>query len=383
MPAVISVENVSKRFVLHHHRARSFQDALVNLVHQRNGTAEEFWALRDVSFEVNHGETLGIIGENGSGKSTILKLVTNILKPTSGKVSVTGRISALIEVGAGFHPDLTGRENIYLNGAILGLDRKEMDRRFDEIVAFSELERFIDTPVKHYSSGMYVRLGFSVATSVEPDVLIIDEVLAVGDEVFQRKCLDRITDFRRRGKTIIFVSHGLTAVEFLCDRVVWIHHGVVQRQGAAVPVIRSYMAEMQRHDEEIREIENHAAAEHETRAAAPVLQDARSGEIQDVQLLSGDYRETYTYRTGEKMIARLAIRPRDPRGTYAVGVELRRNDGLLVFKSSRKCRGPWPVGFDGIPYLDVEFEALPLLAGTYDITPSFQAIDSAALPANP
>lgn len=242
MGAAVRLEHVSKRFILHHEKARSFQDALVNFFHRRNGSREEFWALKDVSFEVRRGEMLGIIGQNGSGKSTILKLITRILEPTAGRIAVDGKVSALIELGAGFHPDLTGRENIYLNGSILGLSRKEMNRKFDQIVAFSELERFIDTPVKHYSSGMYMRLGFSVAIHVEPDTLIIDEVLAVGDEAFQQKCLDKIEGFRRAGGTIVFVSHAMEQVERLCDRVVWLDQGQVREIGAPGAVIDAYAA---------------------------------------------------------------------------------------------------------------------------------------------
>lgn len=239
--SAVTLDRVSKRFVLHHQKSRSFQEALVNLVHRHNGTKEEFWALRDVSFTVGRGESWGIIGQNGSGKSTILKLITRILEPTSGQISVNGKVSALIELGAGFHPDLTGRENIYLNGSILGISRKDMNRRFDDIVAFSELERFIDTPVRHYSSGMYARLGFSVAVSVEPDILIIDEVLAVGDESFQRKCFDRIEHFQRLGKTIIFVSHSMDVVRSLCDKALYLAQGEVQAQGAIQQVVDRYL----------------------------------------------------------------------------------------------------------------------------------------------
>ncbi len=241
MSAAVVLDKVSKRFILHHQKPRSFQEALVNLFHRRNGTKEEFWALRDVSFEVLEGESLGIIGRNGSGKSTILKLITRILEPTAGRISVSGRVSALIELGAGFHPDLTGRENIYLNGSILGLSRKEMNRKFDEIVAFSELERFLDTPVRHYSSGMYARLGFSVAINVDPDILIIDEVLAVGDEAFQRKCLDKIEGFRRQGRTVILVTHDLSAVSRLCDRAIWLAEGRIVGEDAPSSVIPAYM----------------------------------------------------------------------------------------------------------------------------------------------
>ncbi len=249
--AAVCFANVSKRFILHHERPRSFQEWVIQMVQRGRGAVEQgsrdphspaplllrsggepFWALRDVSFTVEPGEMLGIIGENGAGKSTVLKLISRILEPTTGRVAVQGRVSALIELGAGFHPDLTGRENIYLNGSILGLSKREMDRQFAAIVDFAELERFIDTPVKHYSSGMYARLGFAVAIHVHPDVLLIDEVLAVGDEAFQKKCLERIAAIKAQGKAIILVTHDLDAVDALCDRVLWLGDGVVQAQGA-------------------------------------------------------------------------------------------------------------------------------------------------------
>jgi len=219
---VIKFSHVSKRFTLHHERPRSFQDMVVTLFGLRRASKrgvampgpvdEEFWALRDANFSIYSGEAVGIIGENGSGKSTTLKLITRILVPTSGGVSVRGKVSALLELGTGFHPELTGRENIYLNGSLLGIPRREMNKRYEAIVEFAELEEFIDTPIKHYSSGMVMRLGFAVAINVDPDILITDEVLAVGDESFQRKCLDYIATLRRRGVTIIFVSHALDAV---------------------------------------------------------------------------------------------------------------------------------------------------------------------------
>ncbi|MDA8218119.1 MAG: ABC transporter ATP-binding protein, partial [Dehalococcoidales bacterium] len=240
----IKLEGVSKRFILHHERSRSFQEALVNLFRRRNGSREEFWALKNVSFEVRRGETLGLIGHNGSGKSTVLKLITRILEPTTGSIAVGGKVSALIEVGAGFHPDLTGRENVYLNGSILGIGRREMNSKLEEIIAFSELERFIDTPVKHYSSGMYARLGFSVAISVDPDILIVDEVLAVGDQSFQQKCIDRINHFRRIGKTMLFVSHSLPTVEKVCDRVIWLDHGLIMAEGAPRGITAQYASAM-------------------------------------------------------------------------------------------------------------------------------------------
>jgi lipopolysaccharide transport system ATP-binding protein len=208
----------------------------------------EFWAVRDVSFEVQRGEAFGVIGPNGAGKSTILKLLTGIMRPTQGTLAIQGRLSALIEVSAGFHPELTGRENIYLNGTIIGMTRREIAARFDEIVAFSGLEEFIDTPVKRYSSGMFARLGFSVAAHVDPDILIVDEVLSVGDYVFQRKCIDRMNAIIQRGATVIFVSHNLRAVADLCDRALLLDHGQAVALGPTDEVIRAYLerAEAQR-----------------------------------------------------------------------------------------------------------------------------------------
>ena len=236
----IIFDNVSKRFIIHHERNRSFQDVVVNLFRSK-GTREEFWALRNVSFVVRQGETVGIIGENGSGKSTTLKLISRIIEPTAGKVAINGTLSSLLELGAGFHPELNGRENVFLNGSLLGFSRREMRGKFDEIVAFSELERFIDVPVKHYSSGMYMRLAFGIAINVDPDILLIDEVLAVGDTAFQDKCLQKIRDFRRQGKTILFVSHALETVQNICDRAIWLDHGSIKAAGESKQVVSEYM----------------------------------------------------------------------------------------------------------------------------------------------
>ena len=229
-PAV-AFEGVSKRFMLRHQRPRSFQEALIALAQRRNGSREEFWALRDITFSVAPGETLGIMGPNGSGKSTILKLVAGIIQPTQGVVTVNGRVAALLELGAGFHPDLTGRENIYLNGALLGYRRKEVQRVFDDIVAFAELAQFLDTPVRHYSSGMYLRLGFAVAVHLAPEILLVDEALAVGDAAFQQKCLERMRRFQREGRTILFVSHDVGLVRGFCHRFLVLDKGQQAAQG--------------------------------------------------------------------------------------------------------------------------------------------------------
>jgi len=227
-PVIARVDDVSKRFIIR--KEKSVKERLVNF-RASNRHKDDFWALHGVSLDLELGSTVGLIGHNGSGKSTLLKTIGGILQPTSGQITRRGKLAALLELGAGFHPDLTGRDNVYLNAAILGLTRKETDRHFDAIVAFSGIEDFIDTQVKFYSSGMYVRLAFSVAVHVDPDLLLVDEVLAVGDEPFQRKCLEKIAEFQRDGRSIVLVSHALAQVRSLCDRVVVLDHGVVTHDG--------------------------------------------------------------------------------------------------------------------------------------------------------
>lgn len=233
----VSVKNVTKRYRIHYEKNPSLKETIIHL---RRTKFIEFLALDDISFDVRRGETLGIIGPNGSGKSTMLKLISRILKPTKGEVIVNGTISALLELGAGFHPDLTGRENIFINAAILGMKRRDVEKKFSEIVAFSELEKFIDMPVKNYSSGMYMRLGFSVAINVNPDILLVDEVLAVGDQAFQAKCYKVIYDFIKQGKTIIIVSHDLGTIQDLCNRVIFLKNGRIEQIGGPVAVVNSY-----------------------------------------------------------------------------------------------------------------------------------------------
>jgi lipopolysaccharide transport system ATP-binding protein len=241
MSAAISFDDVSKRFVLRHERAYTVLESMIGLVKPTRRRTEEFWALRDVSFEIVAGETFGIIGPNGAGKSTVLKLMARILEPTSGEVTVRGRISPLLELGAGFHPELTGRENVYLNAALFGVSQAEAQDRYDQIVEFSELRDFIDAPLKHYSSGMYMRLGFAVAANIIPDVLLVDEVLAVGDEAFQKKCLSKIEEFRREGRTIVFVSHDLPTVRRICHQALWLDRGQVRATGPSEQVVDDYL----------------------------------------------------------------------------------------------------------------------------------------------
>lgn len=244
----VEIQNVKKVFRLWHGRSNSLKSMMLSFRRQK---PEELHALKGVSLSVKRGETLAVIGSNGSGKSTMLGIIGRIYKPTSGKVIVHGRVSALLELGAGFHPELTGIENIYLNGAILGIRTRDMKEKIDEIVRFSELEKFIDSPIKSYSKGMVMRLGFAVAVQVDPDVLLVDEVLAVGDEAFQAKCYSKIEEFQRMGKTIIFVSHDLAAVRKVASRTVWLDQGIVRAEGAVEDVVEAYMTDVSQREEDI------------------------------------------------------------------------------------------------------------------------------------
>ena len=237
----VRVNEVSKRFRLYHERNQSLKSAILR---GRTSKHEDFWALKDISFDVIEGHTHGLIGSNGSGKSTLLKCLAKIYWPTSGTIEYRGRIASLLEVGSGFHLELSGRENIYLNGSILGMSKKEIDSKFDEIVDFSGVERFLDQPVKNYSSGMYVRLGFSIAINVDPDILVVDEVLSVGDEEFQRKSFEKCLEFKKRGKTVILVTHTMSVVEDICDTATWINNGKMMQTGPAADVVKKYQSSL-------------------------------------------------------------------------------------------------------------------------------------------
>lgn len=283
MSSIISVENLSKKYIIGHQqqeRYSSLQEMLaggakkvMNKLAVRPGpetghqSHEEFWALKDVNFEIKQGDRVGIIGRNGAGKSTLLKILSRITEPTSGRVKIKGRVASLLEVGTGFHPELTGRENIYLNGAILGMSKAEIKRKFDEIVEFSEVEKFLDTPVKRYSSGMYVRLAFAVAAHLEPEILIVDEVLAVGDAQFQKKCLGKMKDAGTSGRTVIFVSHNLAAVKTLCSSAIGLDKGKIVRSGPVSGVVEEYLSrDLRSTSEQVWEIEALAPGNENVRA---------------------------------------------------------------------------------------------------------------------
>ena len=343
------------------------------------GEGETFWALRDVSFEARHGETLGLIGHNGSGKSTTLKLITRILEPTSGAVRVRGRVSALLELGSGFHPDLTGRENIFLNGSLLGFSRSDMERRVDAIIDFAELGPFIDSPVKHYSSGMYMRLGFAVATAVDPDILITDEVLAVGDEAFQRKCMERIYQHRQDGRTIVFVSHSLEAVRNLCTHAIWLDHGVVQAAGDVTTTLDAYLRWTNRKEQERLQREREEAvaaglvpaeARDETNAGDEDRLRWGSGEIEieGVDFLDRRGRPADVFETGGPLTVRIRYNAHRPIEEPVFGLAIHHESGFHINGPNTRFGGLTLGLLEGAGQIDYTIPELPLLAGGYLLT---------------
>ena len=350
-PVAVRADSVSKKFRLFKERNNSLK---ATVLRGRRVISEDFWALRDVSFEVEEGETFGLIGENGSGKSTMLKCLTRILRPNEGSVTVNGKVSALLELGAGFHPELSGRENVFLNGAILGLSQKELRRRFDEIVEFAGVGPFIDEPVKNYSSGMYVRLGFSVAINVDPDVLFVDEVLAVGDEAFQRKCNEKFAEMRGQGKTIVLVSHGLGVVQNLCHRVAWFSHGHLMEVGKPKDVIQAYTETVQPN----RKLDEHGKPRW----------GSGEGRITAVELLDGTDRPLDKLHSGERAVVRLHYELDGPIEQPVFGLSIRTLDGFEITAPKSRDVNCVPDLLDGAGHVDVTFDEVRLLPGTYDIT---------------
>ncbi len=364
MPPAIEFNNVSKRFVLHTDERKTVQERVIGLLHRRP-PGEEFWALRDVSFNVEPGQSLGLVGHNGAGKSTALKLITRILEPSSGSVHTQGRIAALLELGSGFHPELSGRENVFLYGSLMGLGRREMERKLPEIVEFAAIGAFIDTEIKHYSSGMYTRLAFAVATAVDPDILITDEVLAVGDEAFQRKCMERIYGFRRAGKTIIFVSHALETVRALCDVAVWLDHGVAKASGGASEVIDAYLAEVNRQEQE------RLAAEHGHEpdvAASPFRRGSREVEITRVQLLDAAGKEQPVFQTYAPLTIRIHYQAHTPIEAPVFGVGIHHESGIWLSGPNTAFDQLTIERVSGAGVVDYTVASLPLLAGRYNVS---------------
>jgi lipopolysaccharide transport system ATP-binding protein len=378
--SIIQFENVSKQFTLHRNRPRSFQELFLSFIRRERPALEKYWALRDVSFEIEPGEVVGIVGANGVGKSTVLKLMSRIIEPTSGQICVDGKIGALLELGAGFHPDLTGRENIYLNGSILGFNRAYMDRIFDNIVYFSEMARFIDVPVKHYSSGMYMRLAFSIAIHAEPDILLVDEVLAVGDQAFQFRCLDRIHGMKRQGVTIVLVTHSMDMVRDMCSRAIWLDDGVIQAEGAVEQVLERYTAQVLSHDQVVLEQAEDERRQDEieilTGEASPEEDDASDdepdwrwgsgeSEIVDVQFLNDAGQESRAFKTGEPFVARIHYLAHQKIEEPLFGVALHHASGFHLSGPNTGFSDYTIEAIDGRGYVDFSIPSLPLLAGTY------------------
>jgi len=343
--SVITVDQVSKRFRLYKERNQSLKSTLLQ---RRRGTFEEFWALRDVSLEVPRGTAMGLIGENGSGKSTLLKCMARILRPDTGSIVTDGKVSALLELGAGFHHELSGRENVYLNGSILGLTKTELDRKFDGIVEFAGLERFIDSPVKNYSSGMYLRLGFSVAINVNPDVLLVDEVLAVGDEAFQRRCREKFAELRARGSTVVLVSHALESIRNLCDIAAWLDGGTLQMVGPVDTVIDHYLHVV-------------GGEPGPGSAAAP---GSGGNAITQIELLDHDQAPVREALTGDPVTFRFHYRLDGAVEHPVFGTAVHTDGGVEVTATTFTFAG------EGPGHVDLVVDSLPLLPGTYDVSAS-------------
>jgi len=356
----VSLEHVSKRFVRHVDRRNSLKERIIR---GRSRNSEDFWAVKDVSLEIPKGSVYGLIGHNGSGKSTLLKLMSGIYRPTEGKIHIDGRLAALIELGAGFHPDMTGIENIRLNGSILGLSRKEIDDSTQEIIDFSGLREFINDPVKHYSSGMYVRLGFSVAVHMKPDILVVDEVLAVGDEEFQRRCEDHLYSLRRAGKTIVVVSHGMGQLEALCDEICWLEHGEVQETGPAPKVIRSYLERVNT-AEASRNVELSSAREND-----PHSMRAGSGQIraESISLMSADNKPLDHAETGNTTRFTVVLNSKESLLGPNVRLAIQHEGGALVTMLNNHRLGIDLGVVVGDFTVNVDLLDTPLLPGRYRI----------------
>jgi lipopolysaccharide transport system ATP-binding protein len=376
MSTVIKVENLSKRYRLGvinrdmlykdlqsrwaKFRGKEDPNAVIGLKHdQRLEHGDEFWALRNVDLEVKEGEILGIIGRNGAGKSTLLKILSQITAPTEGRIKVKGRIASLLEVGTGFHPELTGRENVYLNGAILGMTRKEVRSKFDEIVAFADIDEFIDTPVKRYSSGMYVRLAFAVAAHLDPEILIIDEVLAVGDTQFQSKCIGRMEVVAAGGKTIIFVSHQVSAVQRLCGQVAWMHGGTVKLVGNTDEVLRRHAEEVSHNESDLLD-----PSRLKSRAGSGVVRVAA------ITCLSRGGQKTTHFQSGDKCIFEVCLlnNSNKPQEDISLSIEINDHLGQRLLYFHTAMLGVRTFIGVGSKKLHIILNHLPLAAGNYSVS---------------
>jgi len=400
----ITVTHASKvyRRFSRRHQFTTLKSALLSRSLIRDLRPEEmFAAVRDVTFDVPRGRTLGVIGRNGSGKSTLLKLVAGITKPTTGTVHVNGRISALIELGAGFHPEISGRENVFINGIMLGLTKREIARRFDEIVEFAEMTDFIDAPVKTYSSGMYMRLGFAVAIHVDPDVLLVDEVLAVGDEGFTHKCLDKFAEFKRRGKTILLVTHALGLVERFCDEALWMDAGTMKAIGDPKRVVGAYITDVEVSEEQ-QLAAGDARAQESAMVVSPdepasaVLPDnpieaaegpsdmfrategrwgSREIEITDVQLVGADQQPGHVFHSGEPLTIRIGLRSPVENEDFVIGIGIFNAEGVCCYGTNTNIEELKAVRILGDAEAQFKIESLDLVEGTYKLDVGIHKLD--------
>lgn len=352
-PAV-ELDGVSKQFTLYHQRGQGLKERLLALVGRRRGTTEQFWALDDVSLSIDAGDTVGLIGHNGCGKSTLLQVLAGILEPDRGRVAVRGRVTSLLELGAGFSPDLSGRDNVFLNASLHGVPSAVVAARFDEIVAFAELDRFIDTPVRNYSSGMYMRLGFAVAAHLDPEIVLVDEALAVGDEAFQRKCLRKIQEFQARGVTVVIVSHDLLLVERLCSRACLLKQGRLVAIGPPADVIGRY-----------HQIEAESGG-----VAGEYRWGSRAITVSRVELLDGEGLPLQSLRTDDPLVVAMHVHAEAPVERPVFGLAIYHEDGThLTGPNTRTAALPIPV-VDGDALVTYRVEHLPLLPGRYVVSVS-------------
>jgi ABC-2 type transport system ATP-binding protein len=357
LAAAIEVDGVTKTFRLYKEKPTSLKERVLRF---RRVRYEHFTALKDIRLDIEAGTTVGLLGHNGSGKSTLLKCIAGILQPTSGVVRTTGRMAALLELGAGFHPELSGRENVYLNGSILGLKRAEVDRVFDDIVGFAELEQFIDTPVKHYSSGMYVRLGFAVAINVDPEILLVDEVLSVGDESFQRKCIDKVKTFQAEGRTIVVVTHAADLVRQMCDKAAALEHGQLVAHGEPNDVIREFRERLLKGATPAEDIDPEAARSE----MSPMWGRVKIAEAQ-VTYASADH---HAAAPNEPMRLDVTLEAPEPVNDVVVGIAIYNSMGWLVFGTNTDLYGVDLGTFSGRRMVTLVFSDVPLLDGTYAVT---------------
>ena len=395
----IEVDHISKSFKIFYDKGHTIKDQVVSSKRRRYEKRE---VLKDISFKLKRGEAVGLIGHNGCGKSTTLKLLTRIMYPDSGTITMRGRVSSLIELGAGFHPDMSGRENIYINASIFGLNKKEIDRRLDDIIAFSELEEFIDNPVRTYSSGMYMRLAFAVAINVDADILLIDEILAVGDVAFQAKCFNRLREIKKAGTTIVIVSHSLAQIEQICDRSIWLHDGLIREEGAPRIVDPKYMAYMSQKEERKKKKAEEAATKEkkekenteekqETQTEAEVKKEAeketaeetqdakrwgsREAYMKKVTVLDMEGKECQTFQNDQPFQIRIDYKAEKKLDDVVFGIAIYRSDQVYIYGTNTLIDYSASNTLEAEGHIDLKIDRMPVNAGDYTIDLAFHRPD--------